>query len=36
MNVPCSQELIAGLLALSYNATSLRQHGTLLLLQVLF
>jgi hypothetical protein len=36
MNVPCSQELIAGLLALFYNATSLRQQGTLLLLEVLF
>jgi hypothetical protein len=31
MNVPSSQELIAGLLALFYNATSLRQQGTLLL-----
>ena len=31
MNVPGSQELIAGLLALAYNASSLRQHGTFLL-----
>jgi hypothetical protein len=31
MDVPCSQELIAELLALSYNAVSLRQCGILLL-----
>jgi hypothetical protein len=29
MNVSGSQDLIDGLLALSYNATSLRQNGTL-------